>query len=116
MPTPFPRVTIPNTEVRMVSSSNVGQEYEILVALPYGHTDADRSYPVLYVLDANWTFGLITDTIRLLQLGDELPEMVIVGDYFIDPILQCRGNYQTIDSSRLRPANALVFPHYIQNR
>ena len=79
MPTQFPRVTIPNTEVRKASSSNVGQEYEILVALPYSHTDADKSYPVLYVLDGNWTFGLITETIRLLQLREELPEMIIVG-------------------------------------
>ena len=79
MPTPFPRVTIPNTEVRMVSSSNVGQEYEIFVALPHNHTSADKAYPDLYVLDANWSFGLITETIRLLQLGEELPEMIIAG-------------------------------------
>lgn len=79
MPTQFPRVTIPNTEVRMVSSSNVGQEYKIFVALPHSHSGADIAYPVLYVLDANWSFGLITETIRLLQLREELPEMIIVG-------------------------------------
>ena len=79
MPTQFPRVTIPNTEVRIVTSSYVAQEYEIFAALPYGHTDAGRSYPILYVLDANWSFGLITQTIRLLQLGEELPEMIVVG-------------------------------------
>ena len=81
MPKQIPRVTIPNTEVRMVSSSNVGQEYKIFVALPHSHTDGDNSYPVLYVLDANWAFGLITETIRLLQLGEELPETIIVGAY-----------------------------------
>jgi len=79
MPTRFSRVTIPNTEVRMVWSSNVGQEYKIFVALPHSYTDADKSYAVLYVLDGNWAFGLITETIRLLQLGEELPETIIVG-------------------------------------
>jgi len=79
MRTQLSRVTIPNTEVRMVWSSNVGQEYRIFVALPHSYTDADTSYPVLYVLDANWAFGLITETIRLLQLGEELPVTIVVG-------------------------------------
>jgi hypothetical protein len=91
MPTQFPRVTIPNTEVRTVSSSNVGQEYKIFVALPHRHTDADKSHPVLYVLDANWIFGLTTEAIRLLQLRQELPELIVVGiAYPVEDVGQIR--------------------------
>ena len=104
VPTLFPRVTIPNTEVRVISSSNVGQEYEIFVAFPHDHNEADRAYPVLYVLDANWSFGSITETIRLLQLGEELPEMIIAGiAYPVNDVgeirrLRARDYTPTVDS------------------
>ena len=79
MPTQFQSVTIPNTEVRTLLSSNAGQEYKIFVALPHRYADAAETYPVLYVLDANWAFGLMTETIRLLQIRAELPEMITAG-------------------------------------
>jgi len=52
----FPKVTIPNTEVRMLRSSNVGQEYKLFISLPEGYHESDDRYPVLYITDANWLF------------------------------------------------------------
>ena len=75
----FPLVTIPNTEVRSLSSAIVDQEFRIFVALPSNYQTSANSYPVLYVSDADGIFGLVTETIRFLQLRQELPEMVIVG-------------------------------------
>lgn len=75
----YPQVTIPHTEVRMLSSFNVDQEYQISVALPFGYADSDEVYPVLYVLDANAVFGAVTETVRILQLGGQFPELLIVG-------------------------------------
>jgi len=74
-----PQVTIPHTEVRMLSSSNVDQEYQIFVALPFGYADSDEIYPVLYLLDANGNFGVVTETVRTLQFGGQFPELLIVG-------------------------------------
>ena len=79
MSTKYPEVTIPKTEVRMLLSSNVDQEFKILVAFPHSYTDSDKIYPVLYVLDADLIFGMVTETIRTLQLFQELPEMLVVG-------------------------------------
>jgi predicted alpha/beta superfamily hydrolase len=53
MLTRFPEVTIPNTEVRVLSSSNAGQEYKIYVALPHDQARADKGFPAVCVLDAN---------------------------------------------------------------
>ncbi len=79
MSSQYPQVTIPRTEVRMLSSSNVDQEYQIYVALPFSYADSDEIYPVLYVLDANALFGMVTETVRLLQLGGQFPELLTVG-------------------------------------
>jgi predicted alpha/beta superfamily hydrolase len=79
MPNPFPLVTLSHTEVRSIKSSVVDQEYRIMVALPEGELDPDKLYPVLYALDPDAVFALITQVIRLMQVLDELPELIVIG-------------------------------------
>ena len=43
-----------------------------------------KKYPVVYVLDANLFFGLVTDTVRLLQSGHEIPDCIVVGGGYPD--------------------------------
>ncbi len=68
------------TELREVKSKVTGKTYQISIALPYAYTQDpvdfdlfDKSltaWPVVYVLDANWWFGLATDVYRFgAQLG-----------------------------------------------
>lgn len=108
MSTQYPQVTIPNTEVRMLSSSIVSQEFKVFVALPRNYADSEKSYPVLYVLDANGFFGMVTETVRCLQLLQELPEMIIVGigypvsDYIQTLGLRGRDYTPSIDDEYLR--------------
>lgn len=78
----YPEVTISNTENRTLFSSKIGQEFRVSVAFPYNYSDSENNYPVVYVLDANATFGTVTEISRNLQMFKELPEMFIVGiDY-----------------------------------
>jgi predicted alpha/beta superfamily hydrolase len=63
----------------MFSSSNVDQEYQIYIALPYSYADSNQIYPVVYVSDANGFFGMVTETVRLLQIDGQFPELLIVG-------------------------------------
>lgn len=76
MPSP---VTIPDTELRILSSSAVGQEFSIFVALPHTYTQESKAYPVIYALDANLFFGILTDTVRHFALINLIPEVIIVG-------------------------------------
>ena len=55
MPSP-PTVTIPSSEVRLLESNHVDQEFELSVALPPGYEGSDKRYPVLYALDSNGMF------------------------------------------------------------
>ena len=85
-PPPQPQqVTIPATELFKLSSSIAGQEYRIFVALPnstflnsYAENPRLR-YPVLYVLDANALFGMVTETVRIFNLLEVIDELIVVG-------------------------------------
>lgn len=80
MSTSHPQATIPDTELRTFSSSNVDQEFSIFVALPHTYAqEPHRVYPVVYVLDGSAVFGIVTQTVRLLDFVNDLREMVIVG-------------------------------------
>ncbi len=71
--------TIPNTEVHLLPSTYVDQTYKILVAKPKNYPESTDAYPTLYVLDANWHFGLVTQLLRTMQIYGELPEILVVG-------------------------------------
>ena len=80
----FPLATILATEVRMLQSSVADQEYLISVALPFRYDDhPEKTYPVIYVLDANLFFGMVVDMVRAMNVRvpfcNELPDAIIVG-------------------------------------
>ena len=49
--TAVPPVTLSDTEQRTITSSKIGQRYDLFISLPECYTNSNRSYPVLYVLD-----------------------------------------------------------------
>ncbi len=73
------QITISNTELRTLNSSIVNQEFSIFVALPDTYASGDKTYPVLYMVDANADFGTVTGTLRSLTILNNIPEVVIVG-------------------------------------
>ncbi|MBE2183146.1 MAG: alpha/beta hydrolase [Anaerolineae bacterium] len=78
-PDGYPEFVIPNTETIAMSSGS--RDYQILVGLPenYSSSDPNRRYSVVYVLDANYYFGAVTDFIRVENLVQELPNLIVVG-------------------------------------
>jgi len=74
-----PQVTIQDTEVHRLSSAHVDQEYNILVALPPGYADSDRTYPTLYTTDGDLVFGAVTQIARLVAVDKTMPQLVVVG-------------------------------------
>ena len=81
----FPQVSIPNTEMRRLTSSLSGYEYQIYIALPDGYGTTDNTYPTLYVLDPHLMFGMSTEISRLLEQGEEAPQRILVGIGFSGP-------------------------------
>lgn len=72
-------VQLANTEQFTLHSTAVNDDFEIMVGLPFGYERTDTSYKVLYVLDANVTFGMVNDIQTLISFEPENPAMIIVG-------------------------------------
>jgi predicted alpha/beta superfamily hydrolase len=76
----FPRVDIPGTEVRKITSSIVtGQEYELQIMLPGGYKTSGKKYPVVYLMDSQWDFPLLKSLYGQQYYDGFIPEMIIVG-------------------------------------
>ncbi len=75
---PNPARALAETESRVITSFITGRTYEISVAFPRGYKKADMLYPALYAVDANFEFGMIVETARVLAWEGN-PELLVVG-------------------------------------
>ena len=56
----YPRVDIPGSEVRKITSSIVtGQEYELHILLPGSYRSSTKKFPVVCLMDSQWNFSLL---------------------------------------------------------
>src|ERR1700731_2999304 len=76
--TSAPRVSLPNTESRTLTSKKIGQRYDLLVSLPEDYAKSRRSYPVLYVLDG-WHFPLMAFLQDNNIYSKRMPPVIIVN-------------------------------------
>lgn len=77
------------TESHPLTSKATGVTYDLSIALPYTYLpDTGKggpfggtldAYPVVYLLDANWFFGLATDTVRSMAWCGRTYDAIIVG-------------------------------------
>ena len=77
---PFPRVDIPGSEVRKITSSIVaGQQYELHILLPGGYANSTKKYPVVYLMDSQWDFPNVKSIYGQQYFDGFIPELIIVG-------------------------------------
>lgn len=62
-----------------MTSKNTGDSYNINVNLPFGYTNSEKSYPVLYTLDGNVTFGMVSDITKLISFEKPHSAVIVVG-------------------------------------
>ena len=83
------RASVLASEVHQMTSVNTGRMYRIAVSLPLGYAataDDDwpfnrtpDKWPVVYVLDGNWYFGMATDMIRPTSWCGSISDAIVVG-------------------------------------
>lgn len=91
-----------DTEVHYLRSEHVGDEFKILI----GHCGSSESapLPVVFVSDAWGMFGTAVEIIRLLNLAEHLPALLVVGiGYRVTTMteildLRCRDFTPTVES------------------
>jgi predicted alpha/beta superfamily hydrolase len=79
MPRPYPPVTLPNTEVRLLKSSVVQDTYRLYIALPTNYAKPGAAYPVLYATDGNTVFPLLRSAVEALTADWGIPRLILVG-------------------------------------
>lgn len=72
-------VQLANTEQFALRSDEIGQEFQIKVALPRGYDPASGPYPVLYATDAETNFGGIAYIVQRLTKDELMPPVIVVG-------------------------------------
>ncbi|HEY3310323.1 MAG TPA: alpha/beta hydrolase-fold protein [Anaerolineales bacterium] len=81
--------TILASEVRMMKSKYTGREYCISISLPYASFKSDLTpwpfnkplerWPVVYLTDGNWYFGMVTDIVRNMGWFGNTTDAIVVG-------------------------------------
>jgi predicted alpha/beta superfamily hydrolase len=79
MPSQYPPVTLPNTELRLLESSIVNDTFRLHIALPANYAKPGAAYPVLYSSDGDTLFPLLRSTVETLTADWEMPLLIIVG-------------------------------------
>ncbi len=72
-------VALHHTFVLHIKAESNGVTYPIFVCLPGSYYYTKKSYPVIYMLDAYSSFGIMTQMQHLLAFDKEVPEAIIVG-------------------------------------
>ena len=80
--TNFPLATIPATDACTLPTA-VNQGYLVSVALPLHYRESpERTYPVIYEVDANLYFGMVVEMVRVMNVRvsfcNELPDLAIL--------------------------------------
>lgn len=73
------KMEIPRTEVQRLISSIDGQEYVLYVFLPEAYSTSTKTYPVLYLMDAQWDFPMVTGLVESQADDGFVPPMIVVG-------------------------------------
>jgi hypothetical protein len=72
-------VIIEQSEFFNLRSQHVNAEFLIKIWLPESYSTNENRYPVLYLLDGDFAFGMATDIVQYMIWGKHIPELIIVS-------------------------------------
>jgi len=72
-------VQLTNTALHIIPANAVSDTFRIEVALPSTYSNSSASFPVLYLLDSDKSFGLAHDVVGWLTWAREMPQIIVVG-------------------------------------
>jgi uncharacterized protein len=99
----FPPVILPNTEVRLLPSKNVNKDYKLYISLPKSYAEIQKSFDVVYLLDADYAFAIARNVVEHLSDRNNLPELILVGIAYDGPL-----QYQKNRTRDYTPTNSTV--------
>ena len=82
---PYPRAALFGTEARTLFSTIRGRDYHLSVALTDSYNSSTQAYPVMYVLNGDFNFGVAAGLTRDSNWL-VIPALLLVGR----PLGECR--------------------------
>lgn len=84
-PAPAEPVTLPRTEVRKIQSKINEIPYTLYVSLPADYESGKRRYPVVYLLDAGYSFAIAHNMVEHLVERRHLDPLILVAIAYDGP-------------------------------
>ncbi|HRZ42546.1 MAG TPA: WG repeat-containing protein [Bacteroidales bacterium] len=72
-------VPMNQTVLHRIHSKEVHGDYQIWVSLPFNYYQSNKSYPVVYLTDADQLQGTVAETSRGMAFDGTIPEVIVVG-------------------------------------
>jgi predicted alpha/beta superfamily hydrolase len=83
------RTSLVATKLRKMKSKATGKNYQISITLPLAYVNDSikfdlidkplTAWPVVYVLDSDWYFSMITDMVRIMSWCGRTTDAIVVG-------------------------------------
>ncbi len=70
---------VPNSQVIPLHSKQTGADYQLFVSLPLDYDKTRKSYPVVYMLDADYSFAIVRNVVQHFVEREDLPPMILVA-------------------------------------
>ena len=85
-------VSMPDTRVERLHSKSNGVQYTLLISIPHDYDTSKKTYPVLYLLDADYSFPIVRGIVQHLSDRSRLRQILIVAIAYDDGPSQYRMN------------------------
>jgi hypothetical protein len=74
-----PPFEVPDSQVLKLHSRVTGADYQLFIATPRDYRTTGKTYPVIYMLDADYSFALVHNVVQHFVERDNLPPMILVA-------------------------------------
>jgi uncharacterized protein len=105
--------TLPNTQVHSMHSNETGADYQLFIATPPNYRSSGKKYPVVFMLDADYSFALTRNVAQHFVERGKLPEMILVGIAYpgaADDMEVYKRNRKRDYTPSLKPVSAVKQP------
>jgi predicted alpha/beta superfamily hydrolase len=75
----YPEVAIAGTQLRHIHSDITNEDYDLYVNLPGDYGETSKTFPVVYLIDAQWDFPLVSAIYGEQYYDGFMPAAVVVG-------------------------------------
>lgn len=62
-----------------INSSILGESRKVKIQLPRDYEENDKKYPIIFVMDADYLFEIVTGNVDYYSYWEDIPEAIVVG-------------------------------------